>query len=234
MRKIHFWGKIDLNVMREAILFSYAILPKELYKTKDFEHNDLLHSYFSLTAASAFEAYSSYLLYKSEKIDRIIIMGCKTFGEETLADSELMANYLDKLGVPKSKITIDKYGFNFVSQIKRVGDLIGDNAQLLAVTLDCHSQRAKRLLRAYGLNPKMVTIEEVFESQIIPQDLLKHFEIYLNGEVKPKLEAESKILLLLQSIDPRGYLQLFITKLRGIRYFNVDITPTLVKPITLK
>jgi len=67
-----------------------------------------------------------------------------------------------------------------------------------------------------------------------PKDLRKYFEIYVSSAVKSKLEAESRILLLLQLIDPKGYLQLLITKLRGIRYFDVDIPPTLAKPISAK
>lgn len=220
--------------MKEAILFSYAILPKQLYRPKEFEHNDSLHLDFSLTAVSAFEAYAGYLLYQKEKISRVVIMGCKTFGEETPADSDLMAIYLRKLGVPKNRITIDEHGFNFASQVERARGLIADDAQLFAITLACHSVRVEKLLKAYGFNPIMVTIEEIFENQSIPQDLSEYFEIFVNGEVKPKLETESRILLLLQSIDPKGYLQLFITRLRGIRYFDVDIPPTLAKSITSK
>jgi len=80
----------------------------------------------------------------------------------------------------------------------------------------------------------MITIESVFQNHPVSKDLRKYFEIYMNGAVKPKLEAESEILLLLQSIDPKGYLQLLITKLRGIRYFDIDIPPTLAKPIIVK
>jgi len=219
---------------KETLLFSYAVLPKGKYIPKDFEHNDLLHPDFSLTAISAFEAYVGYLLYQREKVDRIIIMGCKTFGEGTPADSELIADYLNRLGVPENKITIDKYGFNFACQVERAKGSISNEANLFAVTLECHSARVERLLKAYGINPKMITIEEVFKSQPIPQDLLEYFETFIKGEVKPRLETESKILLLLQLIDPKGHLQLLITKLRGIRYFDVDIQPTLAKPITLK
>lgn len=217
--------------MKEALLFSYAILPKELYKPKEFEYNNSLHPDFSLTAVSAFEAYTGYLLYQKEKVDHIIIMGCKTFRDDTPADSDLMAKYLVKLGVPENKISIDEYGFNFASQVKRVKNLIGGDTQLFAITLACHSQRAEKMLKAHGLNPKMITIETFFEGQTIPQDLHKYIEIYMNGEVKPKLETESRILLLLQSIDPKGYLQLLIRKLRGIRYFDVDIPPTLARPL---
>lgn len=217
--------------MKEALLFSYAILPKELYKPKEFEHNDSLHPDFSLTAVSAFEVYTSYLLHQREKFDKIVIMGCKTFGEDTPADSELMARYLNKLGVPQDKIAIDEQGFNFASQVKRAKKLIVDTAQLTAITLECHSQRAELLLRAHGFKSEIVTIEGVFKNQPIPQDLQKYFDIFMEGTVKAKLESESRTLLFLQSVDPKGYLQLLITKLRGIRYFDIDIPPTLARPL---
>ena len=205
-------------------------MPKKLYEPKEFEHNNLLHPNFSLTAASAFEAYAGYSLYQRKKVEKMVIMGCKTFGEDTPADSELMAKYLNKLGIPNDKIVIDEHGFNFASQVERARYLVTENTRVYAITLECHSQRVKLLLRAQGFNPEMITIESIFQNQPLPQDLLRYFEIYRNGAVKPKLEAESRILLLLQSIDPKGYLQLLITKLRGIRYFDVDIPPTLAKP----
>lgn len=220
--------------MKEALLFSYAILPKQLYKPKEFKHNDSLHPDFSLTAVSAFETYAGYLIARQEQVERVVIMGCRTFGEDTPADSELMARYLHKLGMSNDKIVIDEYGFNFASQVERAKHLISDDTELFAVTLESHSRRAELLLKAYGLNPRMVTVENIFQKETIPQDLRKYFEVFTGGEIKPKLEAESRILLLLQSIDPRGYLQLLITKLRGIRYFDVDIPPTLAKPIILK
>lgn len=220
--------------MKEVLLFSYAILPKKLYKTKEFEHNESLHPDFSLTAVSAFEVYTSYLLHQREKFDKIVIMGCNTFGEDTPADSELMARYLNKLGVPQDKIIIDEQGFNFASQVKRTKKLITDVAQLTAITLECHSQRVELLLRAHGFNPQMVTIESVFQTQPIPHDLQKYFDTFREGAVKAKLESESRALLFLQAVDPKGYLQLLITRLRGIRYFDVDIPPTLARPTTSK
>lgn len=220
--------------MKEALLFSYAILPKELYRPKEFKHNDSLHPDFSLTAVSAFEAYAAYLLYQKEKFSRVIIMGCKTFGENTPSDSELMAQYLHKLGVPNNKIDIDERGFNFASQVERAKRLISDDTEIFAITLAAHSKRAKLLLKAHGLNPRMGIVEDVFQNNPIPQDLYKYFEVFMESAVRPKLEAETKILLLLQLVDPKGQLQKLITKLRGIRYFDVDIPPTLAKSISEK
>lgn len=220
--------------MKEALLFSYAILPKELYKPKEFEHNNSLHPDFSLTAVSAFEAYAGYLLYQKEKFSRVIILGCKTFGEDTPSDSELMSQYLRKLGVPNSKIAIDERGFNFASQVERAKHLISDDTELFAITLESHSKRAELLLRAHGLNPRMEIVEDVFQNNPVPQDLYKYFKSFMESAVRPELEAETKILLLLQLVDPKGKLQKLITKLRGIRYFDVDIPPTLAKPISEK
>ena len=154
--------KFKVSNEKEALLFSYAILPKELYKPKEFEHNNSLHLDFSLTAISAFETYAGFLLYQKEKIERVIIMGCKTFGEDTPADSELMANYLNRLGVPKDKIVIDEQGFNFASQVERARNLVTGKAQLFTITLEAHSKRVELLLKTYGFNPKMVTIEDTF------------------------------------------------------------------------
>lgn len=220
--------------MKEALLFSYAVLPKQLYEPKKFEHNDSLHPDFSLTAVSAFEAYAGYLLYKEEGFRRIIIMGCKTFGENTPSDSELMAKYIHKLGVPNDKIVTDGHGFNFASQVERAKRLITEDTQLFAITLACHSIRAEGLLKAHGLNPRIITIEDMFQNNSIPKDLHKYFDFFMSGEIRSKLEAETKILLLLQLVDPKGKLQKLITKLRGIRYFDVDIPPTLAKPINEK
>jgi len=129
-------------------------IPKELHKPKEFDYNNSLHPDFSLTVVSALEAYAGYLLYQSEQIGKIVIMGCKTFGENTPADSELMARYLNKLGVPNDKIVIDKHGFNFASQVKRARNLITDKAQLYAITLECHSKRAELLLKRTILTQK--------------------------------------------------------------------------------
>jgi len=219
---------------KTVLLFSYAVLPKILYKLKEFEHNNSLHPDFSLTAVSALETYASYLLYQKEKFNQLVIMGCKTFGEDTPADSKLMAKYIHKLGVPNDKIVIDELGFNFASQVERAKHLIPDDTELFAITLASHSKRAELLLRVHGLNPKMRAVEDVFQNNTIPQDLYRYFEAFMESAVRPKLEAESKILLLLQLVDPKGRLQKLITKSRGVRYFDVDIPPTLAKPISEK
>ena len=220
--------------MKAAVLFSYAILPKRVYPPKTFEHNNRLHPDFSLTAVSAFAAYAAHLLHQREQFDRILVMGCKTFGEETPADSEIMAGYLRELGVASDRIIVDQLGINFAGQVERAASLLTDRARLSAITLACHSTRAGSLFRAYGFTPSMVTIEEVFRSQPVPRDLYAYFEMFTGSAVLRELETETRILLLLQRVDPKGRLQKLITRVRGIRYFDVDIPPTLAGQIVLK
>ncbi|QQG43052.1 MAG: YdcF family protein [Candidatus Daviesbacteria bacterium] len=218
--------------MPVILLFSYAILPKKLYKLKQFRYNSHLHPLFSLTGLSALETYAGYLLAEQILARKIIILGCRTFGKETPADSELMAIYLNKLGMSKNKITVCKNGINTVYQIEEAQKILKGHANnVYAVTLECHQERTRRLLEAYGIKSTVFSIEEIFKhsKRSIPKDLFKLLHSFKTGRVEKLLIKESRLLLWLQFIDSKGWLQKLATNLRGIRYFDVDILPTLEK-----
>lgn len=218
--------------MSIVLLFSYAILPKKLYKPKIFRYNRDLHSQFSLTGLSALETYAGYLLAKQLSARKIVILGCRTFGKGTPADSELMATYLNKLGMPENKITICKDGVNTVYQIEEAQKVLKDQTDnIYAITLECHQERTRRLLESYGIEARVFSVEEIFmdcKRDGVPEDLFKLFHLFKTSKAEQILIKESRILLLLQFIDSKGWLQKMATKLRGIRYFDIDIPSKLV------
>lgn len=224
------------------LLFSYAILPKDRHPVKEFPHNNDLHPKFSLTALSGLECYSGYMLSNMRPIDNIIILGCKTFGDGNPADSELMAEYMQQLGTPKDRITTTQDGPNTVYQVRQAQEMISSDSNVTALTLDVHKSRTEQLLRAYGISPKAISIEEVFRlynmhgKHLIDAPTSKYMqtalEEYNGSQTKQRLAKEAKILETLQQVDPRGYSQMVLTTLLGVRYFDTDIPPTLAKSYT--
>lgn len=213
--------------MTSLLLFSYAILPKKLYKPKRFRFNSNLHSQFSLTALSALETYAGYILHSKQKFDQIIILGCHTFGLQNPSDSELMASYLNKLGVIKKIITVCDRGINTVYQVEQAKEVLDDKKELIcAVTLEYHKKRTELLLQAYGISPKMFSVEELFLSsrdEKTPTELTALLKRFIGSKIEKSLKREALLLILLQLIDRKGCLQKILTKIRGIRYFDIDI-----------
>lgn len=211
------------------LLFSYAILPKKLYKPKRFRYNSKLHKQFSLTALSALETYAGYILHLRQKFDQIIILGCHTFGSQNPSDSELMANYLNKQGVSKNIITVCDRGINTVYQVEQAKEILNNkNYPVCAVTLECHKKRTELLLQAYGMFPKMFSVEELFlknRKRKNPAELSTLLKRFIGSKIEKYLKKETLLLILLQFVDRKGLLQKVLTKIRGIRYFDVDISP---------
>lgn len=222
--------------MRYLLLFSYALLPKSRYPSKEIEFNESLDADYSLTGLSILETYSGNLIYKKGDIDKVLVLGCHTFGKSAPADSELMARYLEKLGVPGKNIILDTNGTNTAYQVSKAKDIVsnfGGEVKTLGVALACHTNRTSKLLSAYGVDAQMISVEEVLgrnDSQV-PDEISDLLSIYKGSQTENKLIFEAKILELMQIVDPKGELQKIVTNLRGIRYFDVDIPSTIAKSI---
>lgn len=154
------------------------------------------------------------------------MLGCHTFGSNNPADSELMSSYIQKLGI-STKIIICTEGINTSYQVEQARSVLGDTiSKTCAITLECHKKRTEKLLKAYGIYPDMFSVEELLlgnNSKNIPSELMNFLNQFIGSKTEKALKKEARLLLLLQIFDPKGYLQRIFTKIRGIRYFDVDI-----------
>ena len=224
--------------MKYLLLFSYALLPKSIYKPKAVKYNSYLDKEYSLTGLSLLETYAGYLIYKQQKIGKIIILGCHTFGKNTPSDSELMGKYLVKLGVPKGKIIIQSNGTNTAYQVEQAKSIltrfnISRQPPILALTLKCHTERTNQFLKAYKIIAQMLSVEKTilgYKLDKIDPKILVLLDKFVGSKIESKLYHEAKVLLFMQRFDPKGYLQKIITDFRGVHYFDVDILPTIASP----
>lgn len=225
--------------MKCLLLFSYALLPKSKYSVKKVEFNNELDKEFSLTGLSLIETYSGSIVYNEGSVDKVLVLGCHTFGEKNPSDSELMARYLEKLGVPNKDIIVNSEGNNTAYQVNEAKNILsdlGNKIEVVGIALACHTQRTGKLLSAYGINGQMISVEEILErdSSSISKEILELLSKFKGSKTESKLMSEANILELMQILDPKGQLQKLITKIRGVRYFDIDIPSTLARPTSEK
>lgn len=124
-----------------------------LLGTIKYLSNGNLNYYYKYRIDAALE------LYKSEKIDYIIVSGdngSKGYDEPTQFKTDLIA-----LGIPEDKIYLDYAGFRTLDSVVRAKEIFGQTS-IIIISQKFHNQRAIFLaenhgIKAIGFNAKEVT-----------------------------------------------------------------------------
>lgn len=120
------------------------------------------------------------MLYKKERVDRIIVSG--GLGKEGFFEADKMRDYLVECGVPDSVIIVDNYGNNTELTIRNVAEINKDISfnSVIAVSQYFHITRIKQLLSEYGYEDVQGCSPRYFEIRDLYSITREFIAFYVN------------------------------------------------------
>lgn len=158
-------------------------------------------------------------MFRAGLVDKIIVSGGRTVGQEYSSESEEMAKYLKKKypDIPEEAIILEERSIDTAENAELVAEIIRNNPalqKLALVTTDVHLPRSEKLFREFGLEITPFPTEELLKKR---SPHYEHFvESYLKSN-RTKIEKIKELILRsLLYVDVRGRIPRLLTKkLRG-------------------